>query len=214
MKKKRNVRKAHKDHFSLKEEYVQSWKFIKESRNYIYAAIITFFIFAVIGFFFEDLVNYLFHVLFGMNLNSQIMLFIKELVQQTEGLSHGGVVGFIFFNNLQSSFFAMIFGLLLGIFPVISLISNGYVLGFVSFLGVKVGGLSVLWKLAPHGIFELPAIFLSIGLGLKLGSYLFRKNKKLSFWYYLHNSLRIFLLIIFPLLLVAALIEGTLIFIG
>jgi stage II sporulation protein M len=72
-------------------------------------------------------------------------------------------------------------------------------------------GILVLWRLLPHGIFELPALFLSAGLGLRLGTFIFRKNKLKSLKNYLFESLRVFLFIIFPFLLIAAIIEGILI---
>lgn len=70
---------------------------------------------------------------------------------------------------MESSFLGVILGLVLGIFPIIFAIVNGYVLGFVASITVESEGLFVLWRLLPHGIFELPAIFISLGLGLKFG---------------------------------------------
>ena len=61
------------------------------------------------------------------------------------------------------------------------------------------------------GDFELPALFISIGLGLKLGLFLFIRQPKERFFNYLINSLRVFIFIILPLLLLAAIIEGLLI---
>jgi len=68
-----------------------------------------------------------------------------------------------------------------------------------------------MWRLVPHGIFELPAIFISLGIGLKFGTFIFQKNKSESFRRYLWNSLQLFVLIIMPLLIAAAIIEGALI---
>ena len=107
----------------------------------------------------------------------------------------------------------MIFGFLLGIFPVIAAIANGYLLGFVALISVNNGGWFILFKLLPHGIFELPAIFISLGLGLKLGTCIFRKEILKNFNEYFINSLRVFLFIVIPLLLIAGIIEGSLIFI-
>ena len=95
---------------------------------------------------------------------------------------------------------------MLGFFPVIFAIANGYVLGFVASATVEVQGISILWRLFPHGIFELPAIFISLGLGLKLMTFIFEKNKLKTLKIYLKNSLRVFLFIIIPLLIIAAVI--------
>ena len=187
--------------FNLKKEYKQSWKYIKESKNFIYISIGIFFAFFILAFFVsptEEILNYIF-------------TFIQELLEKTQGMSATELISFIFINNLKSSFFGMTFGVVLGVFPILALIANGYVLGFVSSLTVSEYGVFSLWRLLPHGIFELPALFISLGLGLKLGSFVFQKKKQESFRYFLLNSLRIFLFIVIPLLIIAGIIEGTLI---
>ena len=70
----------------------------------------------------------------------------------------------------------MTFGVLLGIFPLMSVIANGYLLGFVVAASVRSQGILILWRLFPHGIFEIPALFLSLGLGLKMGTFIFQKK--------------------------------------
>lgn len=100
----------------------------------------------------------------------------------------------------------MIFGILLGILPFLALVVNGYVLGFVANQAIAIDGIFVLWRLLPHGIFEIPAILISTALGIRLGTDL--KNIKKNFI----SSIRIFLLIVIPLLVIAGLIEG--LFIG
>ena len=141
-----------------------------------------------------------------------ILDFIEKLLEQTKGMSGLELIKFIFLNNLQASFFGLIFGTVLGIFPVLATIANGYVLGFVGAMSVEAENIFILWRLLPHGIFELPAIFISLGLGLKLGSFIFRKEKGKFFRRCFWNSLRVFFFVVVPLLIVAALIEGCLIF--
>jgi stage II sporulation protein M len=104
---------------------------------------------------------------------------------------------------------ALIFGIVFGLFPLGTAIVNGYVAGFVANMSVAKKGIFVLWRLFPHGIFELPAVLISIGLGMRLGTILFRKA---SFKEEIIESARFFILIIVPLLIVAAVIEGILIF--
>lgn len=191
-----------KEDFNLKKEYKKSWDYLKKSKNFIYIIIIIFFIFSLIGFF----------VPAPDSLVSQILEFITELLKKTQGMSQTELIKFIFFNNLQSSFYGMIFGVLIGIFPLIAAIANGYLLGFVASISVENGGVIILWRLLPHGIFELPAIFISLGLGLKFGTFIFQKRKLKSFKEYFLNSLRVFLLIVVPLLAMAGIIEGSLIF--
>jgi stage II sporulation protein M len=196
------MKKKKKKRGFFQENYFLSWNYIKNSRNFIYAAIIIFFIFTVIGFFVpapESITNY-------------IMNFIEELLEKTSGLSLEQLMGFIFFNNLKGSFFGMIFGIFFGVFSVISLIANGYLLGFVSSITVAENGFFVLWRLIPHGVFELPALFISLGLGLRLGSFIFQEKKIDFLKKNILNSLRVFLFIIVPLLVIAAIIETIFIF--
>jgi len=44
-------------------------------------------------------------------------------------------------------------------------------------LSVGIEGYGILWRLVPHGIFELPAVFISLGLGIKLGTFIFREYR-------------------------------------
>ena len=160
------------------------------------------------------MVNFVGFVLPAPNLVEQkILEFLKELLERTEGMGALELASFIFFNNLQSSLLGILLGFVFGIFPFLSSLFNGYVLGFVAQLSVKEKGALILWRLIPHGIFELPAVFISFGLGIKFGTFIFKKKKVECFWNYLWNSLRIFILIIVPLLIVAAIIEGILVFV-
>jgi len=186
----------------IKEEYTDSWKFIKKSSFFIWGSVAVFFIFALIGFFAKV----------PEELSLQILDYFRELVKMTEGYGSFKMILFLFFNNLKASFFGMILGVVFGIIPLFYLLGNGFILGFASRFAVAQEGLFSLWRLLPHGIFELPAIFLSLGLGLKIGSGLFeKKNKWKALKNYFIESLKVFALIILPLLIVAAVVEGLLI---
>ncbi|MEK6760311.1 MAG: stage II sporulation protein M [Nanoarchaeota archaeon] len=186
---------------NLTRIYRESFDYIHDSKNFIYLAI---------GIFFgASLISFLLPV--PQSIVGQILEFVRQLLEETSGMGQLDLIRFIFLNNLQSSFIGLAFGVLLGIFPALILIVNGYILGFVASVSVQNEGILVLWRLFPHGIFELPAVFISTGLGLKFGTFIFQKNKGDSFRKYLWNSLQAFLLIVVPLLIVAAIIEGTLI---
>jgi stage II sporulation protein M len=187
-----------------KENYTESWKYIVESRKFIYAILLIFFGFVILGAFLPvpDAIA------------EQIFEIIEELLLRTEGMSFLELMGFIFFNNLQTSFLGMIFGVVFGIYSVIITLVNGYLLGFISARAVSMDGLFILWRLFPHGIFELPAVFISMGLGLKLGTFIFQKKRFESLKEYLKNSLRAFIFIILPFLFVASIIESALIIFG
>lgn len=186
----------------LKEEYEKSWNYIKECKNYIFFAIGIFVFFALISFIFPV----------PEIIKQKLIDLIKEINEETKNLSYFGLISYIFVNNFMSSFLSMSLGIVFGIFPLMSSILNGYLVGFVSSSAVSETSFFILWRLLPHGIFELPAIFISLGMGFKLGSVLFYKNRKKKFVEILKNSLKTFFLVIFPLLIIAASIEGTLIY--
>ena len=147
----------------------KSIKYLKESKKAILFVTAVFFLSAIFGILNADI------------LEEIITPLIKDLIDKTEDLGLIGLIIFIFLNNSLTSFIGIILGIFLGIIPIISIITNGVVLGFVL---EKVSKTSImgLWRLFPHGIFELPAVFISLGLGVKLGvditrNYMF-KNKK------------------------------------
>lgn len=181
------------------ENYSKCWKFFKECEWY--------FVFAFGVFAFLFLLGFAFPVFF----RAEIFNFIKNLMLELEGKGILSLIWFIFINNIKASFFSMIFGIGLGIFPLIVSIVNGYLLGFVTREAVDVGGIFVIWRLFPHGIFELPAVILSIGIGMRIGMSLFEKNVKKRLKYNLMEGIRFFIFVVFPLLLIAGIIEGVLI---
>ena len=180
----------------LEKNYIKSWNCILESKNYILMILGFFVLFVLIGALIPT----------PEILEQKILEFIENLLNKTEGMSHLELISFIFVNNVQSSFLGMFFGIFFGIFSAIICLLNGYILGFVAMRSAQIEGIFVLWRLFPHGIFELPALFLSLGLGLKLGTFIFQKNKYISLKTYLRESLRVFLFVIIPLSIIAAII--------
>ena len=200
--KKRKQTRKRKNFFA--KQYSECWNYIKESRNFIFTIVGIFFAFSLVSFFLPV----------PNSISLQISKFIEEILSRTEGMDQFELTKFIFLNNLQSSFTGMMFGFFLGIFPVAAMIVNGYLLGFVAKISVNSEGFFILWRLFPHGIFELPAVFISLGLGLKFGTFIFQKNKSESFRRYLRSSIKVFIFITIPLLIVAAIIEGGLIYLA
>lgn len=175
----------------------------KEAVNFLKSA--KWYVVAIFGIFcLSFLIGFAFPVFF----RQEIITFIREISMQFEGLGVGETIGKIFLNNLRASFLSTLFGIALGIFPVMSAVFNGYVVGFVSHEAVYSEGIFVLWRLLPHGIFEIPAVIISMALGLKLGLGFFRKEK---FADNFCGAMKVFLFIVLPLLILAAVIEGFLI---
>jgi len=140
----------------MKGVFRESFEFLGKNKKYIYIAA---------GIF-------LFGSIFGFLFSSQLGFFddlLKELAGKVEGLNTGELIWFIFQNNLKSAFFTLIFGVFIGIFPVINAMTNGVLLGYVFSKASAIDGWTSIWKLFPHGIFELPAVFIAIGLGMAVG---------------------------------------------
>ncbi len=191
------------DNSSILRNYPKCFSYLWESLNYFYiiAGIFLFFIFIGAAFHVPILVNF-------------IQDFLKELLLKTENFGVYDMVAFLFNNNLRSAFFGLVFGIFLGIFSVINAAINGYVIGYIMSKTVEIQGVSILLRLFPHGIFEIPALIMSLGLGLKLGMFIFSgKNSTKELKRRFIEGLRVFLYIIIPLLVIAAIIEGILMFI-
>jgi stage II sporulation protein M len=202
MKKKTKKSSENKVVKFLKENYSKCWQFIKDSKKLIYWAILIFFIFSLIGFFIPA----------SEAITNQILELIRQIIERTQNMSAIELTNFIFWNNLKVSFLGMIGGIILGIFPIMELIANGYLLGFVATKTANAEGILSLWRILPHGIFELTAIFISMGIGLRIGFHIFLKKKKRNLKETITEGLRVFLFVVFPLLLLAAIIEGLLVF--
>lgn len=197
MRKKKSIDKK------ISNQYKESFEFIKETKNFIFATIIIFFLFSLIGFFTPT----------PPQIQEAIIKFIQELIEKTKDMSQSQLTSFIFTNNLQSAFLGMILGVFLGVFPIITAIANGYLLGYVAKIATQSESILILWKIFPHGIFELPAVFISLGLGLRLSAFIFQKEKIKTLKILTKKSIKTFILVVIPLLIIGALIEGALIFI-
>lgn len=183
-------------------QYKKSFEYINESKRYFLIIAVLFLIFVFIGF------------SFPIFFTEFIKEFIRSVLERTQNLGLLEMILFIIVNNVMSSFFAMLFGFFLGFAPLLSAMFNGYVIGFVAREVSSANGAVVLWRLLPHGIFELPALFISLGLGLKIGMFIFAKNWRKQFFYDMQNSLLTFIFVVLPLLIIAGVIEGGLIVIG
>ena len=76
---------------------------------------------------------------------------------------------FIMTNNMSVTFMTFAYGITAGIGTVYMMIFNGVMLGTVG-AACWLGGMSLpLWSfVAPHGVLELPAIFIGGGAGLRI----------------------------------------------
>ncbi|MBR3785061.1 MAG: stage II sporulation protein M [Firmicutes bacterium] len=101
--------------------------------------------------------------------------------------------------------------------PLLSLLSNATVIGTVLGLTAAEAQISltdtILYMILPHGIFELPALFLAFGLGFYLCKWMtkrfFRRNldDPRSFTDVMNSIAKGYVLVVIPLLTIAALVE-------
>ena len=172
---------------------------LRASKHYIFAIAATFAMGIGIGLIYPD------------QFTETLLPIIRKLLAATAGLSPLELSLFIFHNNLLSALIGLASGAILGIFPFIHALGNGIVVGFVLHKTHLMTGSSHWWKLIPHGIFELPAIFIALGLGVYLGLSWRQQEKLATFKTRLIECLRTFVLIIAPMLGIAAIIESILI---
>src|SRR3989344_628178 len=104
--------KNKKDFLDPKKQFKEAIGYLKKSSKYILCSIILFVLSACIAF-----------------LNPQSFTFLDkilaELIRKTINLGPLELIMFILQNNLQNSFFSIIFGSFLGFFPIFSIIANG-----------------------------------------------------------------------------------------
>lgn len=116
----------------------------------------------------------------------------------------------IFLNNAFLSLLFLVLGLALGVLPVLFIAFNGYIVGVIVYLIAQERGLLfILLGLLPHGILELPMVFLAAGIGLRLGHQVFSAliGRPTQIKREFKEGLMFYFRWILPLLLVAAIIE-------
>jgi stage II sporulation protein M len=144
----------------------------------------------------------------------QESLFIREMVeslfQEFSGVRGISFTLQLFFHNILASVISLA-GIVFSIFPLCSALINGAIIGHIATLLEDLSGLSTVQfvlLILPHGVFEIPAFLISMSLGTRLGTWPFRKNKIEFLEDTFKDYLIIFYKFIFPMLLMAAIIES------
>ncbi|MDK8194568.1 stage II sporulation protein M [Paenibacillus sp. UMB7766-LJ446] len=129
---------------------------------------------------------------------------------------------FIFFNNAIKSVLVIYAGIFFGILPVVFLLINGMVIGFLVHTTMNYGASFfdiVVKGLLPHGIIEIPVIIIACAFGLRFGGLVLKsliqfgggkRNTISSQWSTFMRTTVTASFWIVILLLVAAIIESTL----
>ncbi len=116
----------------------------------------------------------------------------------------------LFTNNLRAMLLGVLYGFIPFLYlPALALGVNAAILGMLASL-IDGQWLLLAAGILPHGIFELPALFLSLAAGLCLCKNInvyIRKNEKGVMKPLLLNILRVVVLLVLPLLVIAAVME-------
>lgn len=162
-------------------------------------------------------------VLLGALFTEQIQEVIKAALENLRELAEQAqqkedplyMSELIFWNNLRAVVLMLVLGSLFGVFTMIMLLINGMMIGVV--LSLSGGQMTVslfdmiVFGLLPHGIFELPAIFIASSFGIKLGKVLLMPHAGKTRWQSYASVWREIVQIswvLLLLLLVAAAVEG------
>ena len=117
----------------------------------------------------------------------------------------------IFLNNAFVSLIFLVLGLVFGILPIMFIAFNGYIVGVISHIVAQEKSLLFIFlALLPHGIVELPMVFLSAGIGLRLGHQVFSAliGRPTEIKKEFKEGLRFYFHWIVPLLFLAAVVEA------
>lgn len=116
----------------------------------------------------------------------------------------------IFLNNLQACILLFLGGATFGLLTFFILLSNGLIIGvFVGEIAERLGPFGLAVGLIPHGIFELPALFIAAALGFSLARSLLGDLSGAGDAAAEATRLGgLFLRAVVPLLLVAAVVEA------
>jgi len=187
---------------AIRSKFRKALQIVKSNKNLIYISFFILLLSAVYGYFFSGQFP---------TLEKEFLEFLKSISLDKNPFE---LTLFIIYNNIKSSLFILLLGIIAGIIPPIILFTNGYIIGSVLHTTIQETSPLILLALVPHGIFEIPAVCISAGLGIRLGLVWFKKNRKKNFKRVIKESILVFIYIVIPLLIIAGIIEGTLIWLG
>ncbi len=139
----------------------------------------------------------------------------RTLAEHSVDLSGGTLFLFILVNNVFASILLLLSGVLLGVLPVLSVAFNGFVLGVFYRLASGVQGYGkAAMGVIPHGIFEIPALLVAASYGVWLGMAVLRRIRRKEtapLGSMINHALERYFVVVFPLLVVAAAVETSII---
>lgn len=199
------------------------WSAIREERRYFTMMAVVFITSAVAGYFQgESLTTFL--------KEAGVFEEIEKVVQsiQKQPTFFNAFIS-IFLNNLFATMMIIFLGaLFFGIYPFSAMLMNGMLLGTTLHIASQTSGqnpwMIFVQSILPHGIMELPALFMAAGLGIHLGTAVLRRvlsvfstkrlQASIAEWKVIRGRLVPNLAVIVVLLFFAAIVESVLIISG
>lgn len=194
-------------------EYQRAFKFLWRMRTLIFLMLIIFFAAAVTMHFVLSAQYQTDPAKIEQQLVQLSQLFNeKDIIDESGQLSAIG----LFFNNFIASGMAVAAGVVPFIFvPLAALALNASIVGLISAImgAMGMGGFfELVVSIAPHGVFEIPALLISTAMGvtlcLDITARILRKKRDMPFGTLLAELVRIFVLMVVPLLAAAAVLEA------
>ena len=185
----------------MNEKYEQDLSYLKNIKIHILVITLVFFLSTALGFA---------HSSMNHEYAMQSLEEVGELLEIIKNLPPIGIMMFIFLNNAIKSLIILMLGIGFGIIPLLFIAYNGYIIGVVVYIvSGENGFMYVLSAILPHGIIELPMVFISAAIGLKMGYLLFSsiKGQSVDIKAEFSRGMRFYFYRVMPLLFVAAVIE-------
>ncbi len=185
-------------------------EYLKSLKNYI--------LFSSLVFLFAIFSGYL----FAQNFPEETQKIVEELktfFSGSEEMTDWQIFLFILENNVIKLFTVILLGIFAGLIPLLSLWGNGMILGiFAQIVSQELSWTFLILGILPHGIIEIPVLILSAAIGIRIGKLavwrIFGRHR--NFRKEFTKAIKFYIVVLVPLLFIAALIEAfiTPIFLG
>ncbi|MCK4592384.1 stage II sporulation protein M [Candidatus Parcubacteria bacterium] len=184
-------------------------EYLKEARQYLYG-LKKYILFSSYVFIIAVFCGYV----IAQNYPSETQMLIEEMKSMflfEEEVTSLQLFFFIFENNVSKLFVILPLGIFAGLIPLLSVFANGLILGvFAQVVSGEISWIFFFLGIIPHGIIEIPVLIISSAIGIRIGKVavwrLFSRKESLKEEFI--KALKFFVLILIPLLFVAALIEA------
>ena len=106
----------------------------------------------------------------GRAIRGEVEPELRQMENEVQGISFGfEFTAYVISHNTITTIEIVGLGVLLGIFPILALITNGLVLGYIPFYVTNFSALEFFSVILPHGLIELSTLMIAITCGLRLG---------------------------------------------